>query len=178
MQHPEDLGWLLAEECILQNEREFLNTLSSLIDQSTNLSGIIGFSHQCGLGQRCPQWTSSPKPCSLWPAAPARQVPDDAPHLPVDSCLQVALRVPAVTYKSFFSSPWVFMFCLLFGNLLLIQHIEQQWRTLPRIQVHGEPFSVSEFNSSAFNLIPCSSIWTKWIWAFKCFQQSLMSHFF
>lgn len=125
-----------------------------------------------------PQWTSSPKPCSLWPAAPARQVPDDAPHLPVDSCLQVALRVPAVTYKSFFSSPWVFMFCLLFGNLLLIQHIEQQWRTLPRIQVHGEPFSVSEFNSSAFNLIPCSSIWTKWIWAFKCFQQSLMSHFF
>lgn len=92
---------------------------------ATNLSGIIGFSHQCGLGQRCPQWTSSPKPCSLWPAAPAWQVPDYAPHLPVDSCLQVALRVPAVTCKSFFSSPWFFVFCLLFGNLLLIQHMEQ-----------------------------------------------------
>ena len=36
-------GSLLAEECIWQNEREFLNTLSSLIDQSTDLSGIIGF---------------------------------------------------------------------------------------------------------------------------------------
>ena len=48
--------------------------------------------------------------------------------------------------KSFFSFPWFLAFCILFRNLVLIQHMEQQWRTLPRIQVHGELFSVSELN--------------------------------